>query len=141
VGAPPKKPYEDFPLSPRKDGRWCKRVCGTLHYFAGTGQEALDEWNRVKDDHYAGRPPRIKEGSTDVAGLVNAFLRHKRRRQDSGELAPITWSGYKSVGKLLTEFDPCRAIARSAPLRRVLEGPDRSESGVAVLRFQADHLR
>ena len=45
-----KKPYDGFPLTPRSDGRWCKRVAGTLHYFGRIqddpdGAKALEQFN------------------------------------------------------------------------------------------------
>ncbi len=98
------KPRRDFPLTPRGDGRWCKRVHGKLHYFAGTAEEALDEWLRVKDDLLAGREARPKEGCLELAELVNQFLHHKKQMLDSGELAERTWGGYESVGKMLLAF-------------------------------------
>jgi hypothetical protein len=54
-----KKPRRDFALKPRGDGRWCKRVHGKLRYFTGTAQEALDEWNRVKEHWLAGAKHRL----------------------------------------------------------------------------------
>ena len=100
----PKKPRPDFPLTPRGDGGWCKRVHGKLHYFTGTADEALDEWLRVKDDLLAGREARPKEGCLELAELVNAFLHHKKQMLDSGELAERTWGGYESVGKMPVTF-------------------------------------
>jgi integrase len=100
----PKKPRPDFPLTPRGDGRWCKRVHGKLRYITGTAQEALDEWNRVKDYWLAGREPPPKGGYLSLSDLVNEFLHHKKQRLDSGELAPRTWQGYEAVGKTLVAF-------------------------------------
>src|SRR4051812_2714826 len=72
--ARPNKPRHDFPLAPRGDGRWCKRVNGKLEYFTGTAKEALDEWIRVKDALMAGRPrPPIDDGRLTVGDLVNHF--------------------------------------------------------------------
>jgi len=31
--AAPEKPYPDFPLTPRRDGRWCKKILGKVHIF------------------------------------------------------------------------------------------------------------
>lgn len=60
AAALPQKPHPDFPLTPRADGRWCKRINGRLRYISGTADEALAEWLRVKDHWLAGRttPPK-----------------------------------------------------------------------------------
>jgi integrase len=71
-----KKPRKDFPLTPRGDGPWCKRVHSKLRYFTGTAQEALDEWNRVKDRWLAGREAPPRGGYLSLADLVNQFLHH-----------------------------------------------------------------
>ena len=44
-----KKPSKKFPLTPRGDGRWCKKIAGKLRYIKGNADEALAEWLRVKD--------------------------------------------------------------------------------------------
>jgi integrase len=101
----PKKPRKDFPLTPRGDGRWCKRVLGKFRYIkAATAQEALDEWLRVKDHWLAGREPPPKGGYLTLSDLVNQFLHHKKQRVDSGERAARTWQGYKAVGEMLVAF-------------------------------------
>src|SRR5436190_23519451 len=91
VVARPNKPRHDFPLTPRGDGRWCKRVRGKLHYFTGTAQEAIDEWRRVKDDLLAGRTPRPKHDSRPtIADVVNPFLAFKKSRMVGGEITSRT---------------------------------------------------
>lgn len=44
----PTKPYDDFPLTPRADGRWCKRINGKLELFIGDWKDAFDEYDRCK---------------------------------------------------------------------------------------------
>jgi len=97
------KPYPDFPLGLRADGRWQKRIRGKLYYFTGDAQEALAKYKDVSDDLHAGRRPRRKDGGLTVRDLCNQFLDAKKRRVDSGELAAITWQGY-----LIT----CRRLAK-----------------------------
>jgi len=91
----PRKPHPDFPLTPRGDGRWCKKIRGKLHYFTGTDDEALSEWLRVKDDLLAGRTPHPKDDERlTLALLCNRFLTDKKARIASGELDPKTWADY-----------------------------------------------
>lgn len=52
----PTKPYDDFPLTPRADGRWCKRINGKLELFIGDWKDAFDEYDRCKAALYAGLP-------------------------------------------------------------------------------------
>ncbi len=66
-----------------------KKVCGKVHYFTGTREEALNEWLRVKDDLLAGHGPREKTTAVTVKTLLNKFLSLKEdgfcriRRTDS----------------------------------------------------------
>ncbi|MBI3461841.1 MAG: integrase [Planctomycetes bacterium] len=89
------KPHPDYPLTPRGDGRWCKKVRGKLHYFTGNADEALAEWLRVKDDLLLGRrpPPKDDERLT-LSNALNAFLEAKKARVRSGELDGQTWADY-----------------------------------------------
>ena len=63
----PKKPTPDFPLTPRRDGRWVKKIRGKVHYF-GSGSdpdEALRDYLARKDYIYAGVDPEAASlGST-----------------------------------------------------------------------------
>lgn len=106
TGSASRKPHPDFPLTPRGDGRWCKKVKGEMKYFTGTAQEALDEWNRVKDDLLAGNAPRPKGNSIGLADLVNAFLHAKLQRTQgkTSEVSPRTWKRYEATGKAMVAF-------------------------------------
>jgi hypothetical protein len=123
-------------LNMRADGRWQKKVLGKIHYFSrGSEADALAEWERVKDDLLAGRTPPPKpvandaEASPDqatVGCLVNAFLKFKRLRVESGELSQRTWDRYAVTGELvIATFGRNRPIGELQPddfarLRNVL---------------------
>ena len=49
-GAKPEKPYPDFPLHARADGRWCKKILGQTHYFGWWREFRDGKYVRVKDD-------------------------------------------------------------------------------------------
>ncbi len=108
----PQKPSGAFPLSPRADGRWCKKLkvrdgdgwTWRMFYFSGAADEALAEYTRVKDDLIAGHEAPPKDGSTDVGELVNKFLHAKREKLDCDELAARTWKRYAITGAMLIEF-------------------------------------
>src|SRR5687767_14653805 len=65
------KPHKDFPLSPRADGRWAKKVKGKVHIFSGTADEALTVWLKEKDFIllHGRRPPAGSEDGFTVEDL------------------------------------------------------------------------
>lgn len=77
-------PSERFPVKPRRDGRFQKRIRGHLYYFGPIGTpdrtSAKAEYDLVKADLYAGRPPRAWMTGTDTAegmtvkDLCNRYL-------------------------------------------------------------------
>ena len=108
----PKKPHPDYPLSPRRDGRFAKKVRGVVHIFGGTAEEALTEWLRVKDDLLAGRTPRASGDGFTVRDLCNKFLTAKERQRDAGELSPHTFRDYQCATDLLiAQFGKTRLVA------------------------------
>lgn len=106
-----RKPHPDFPLTPRDDGRWCKKIRGKMHYFTGTSQEALDEWLRIKDDLLAGRTPRTKTDGLTIRDLCNRFLAAKQQLLHTGEITRLTWSDYKkTTDRLVAQFGLTRLV-------------------------------
>lgn len=111
--SPPRKssstglPRPDFPLRIHKGtGYWCKKVRGKVHYFGKVaddprGVAALEEYQRVKEDLYAGREPSPNTGDLTVETLAFKFLENKEALRDHGELNPRTYRDY---------FDTCRNI-------------------------------
>lgn len=138
-GRPP-KPYADFPLYAHPLGYWAKKIRGRIYYFGRWGRqvdgrmvrqpgdgwkEALAEYQRVRDDLYAGRPPRPPSDGLTVADLCNHFLTSKQRLLDSGEIVSRTFRDYHEVCGLLvrhlgreqlvenvtpTDFEQLRAV-------------------------------
>lgn len=124
----PSKPYPDFPLVPHPSGRWCKKIRGQVRYFGRWGrvvngclqrldgdgwQEALEEYQRQRDDLFSGREPRAKGASAGptVADLCNGFLLAKLRQRDASEITPRTFDEYKGVtDRLVAEFGKTRLV-------------------------------
>jgi len=55
----PTKPYASFPLTPRNNGQWCKKVRGKVHFF-GVWEDpdaALQRYLQLAADLHAGREP------------------------------------------------------------------------------------
>jgi hypothetical protein len=131
----PPKPYKDFPLTPHPAGYWCKTITARvdggrktkLHYFGRWGkivngkmvrlpgdgwQTALDEYERKRDDLYAGRKPRPEkiEGLT-VGYLREKFLTAKTRALDAGEITARTYAEYRATAdRLLAQFGADRRV-------------------------------
>ncbi len=94
----PTKPYLTYPLTPRADGRFQKKIRGKTHYF-GRGFDAdaaLKEFLEVRDDLEAGREPRRHrdDGGLTIRDLANRFLSDKQAAMNNGELSPLTFQAY-----------------------------------------------
>ena len=99
------KPYAEFPLTPRGDNRWCKRIKGQLHYFAGDWKDALAEYERQAPYLHDGiePPPKPDENALTLAGLLNHWLTHKRGLVDGGELSSRTFIDNHATAAILVE--------------------------------------
>jgi len=102
-GRPSGKPYPEFPLSRHATGRWVKKIRGKHYYFAGTWQEALAEYQRVRDDLYAGRKPRPDTDAVTVRYCCNAFLTERQQRVDSGDLSEQMHARYRLCCKRMVK--------------------------------------
>jgi integrase len=107
------RPHPDFPLTPRADGRWCKRIRGTLHYFGRDRDKALALYLDQQDALLAGRKP--KEAGTTIADLMNSFLYSKKLRVESGELSQRSWDDYKQT---------CEKVGASVGTWRAIDSLD-----------------
>lgn len=106
---PFRKPYEDFPLYPHRNGRWAKRVRGQIKYFGKcaddpSGEAALTKWLEQKDELLAGRTPRAKNDGLTIRDLCNHFLTSKQRLLDAGEITRRTWNDHKTTTDRLIGF-------------------------------------
>ena len=107
--ATPRKPYPDFPLTPRGDGRWQKKIAGRTHYFRGTAEEALAEYREMIEGRVGPRGRRVKD-------LLNELLTDKQRRVENGELSPRTWGTWKAgCDAVMEHFGPNRDVATIGP--------------------------
>ena len=100
----PRKPHPDFPLTPHRNGQWCKKVRGRVHYFGTNAREALNEWRRVKDDLLAGESPKPKDGYT-VADICNECLAYYAERRDDPQdkFTLRTWNDYKAAAESIVK--------------------------------------
>ena len=86
----PDKPYEDFPLTAHRNGQWCKKIRGKVHYFGSweDWEGSLATYQEQRDDLYAGRTPRPRAGGVTLADVMNAFLTSKELAGRDGRTHP-----------------------------------------------------
>lgn len=105
------KADKDLPLWQRKDGRWCRKIRGDVHYFGKDKEAALAKWANEKDDLLAGRTPRVKSDGLLLGDLAERFLNAKRLRVQSGELSPLTFNDYlQTCNRLVETFGKNRLV-------------------------------
>lgn len=104
---PRRNPIENFPLKPRKDGRFQKRINGLLYYFGADGDRpgAMREYEGVKEDLYAGRKPKVepdKPGgpiSMTMADVARRFLEDRKGLIEDG-----TWRQHRRALKRFAKW-------------------------------------
>ena len=107
----PRKPRANFPLTPRGDGRWCKKVKGIMYYFTGTAEEAEDEYLRRKANGMRDEP-RGRAGGPEVGELCNEFLTAKTRALRNREIAPVTFNDYHTTtDRIVAAFGKRRLVS------------------------------
>lgn len=101
--AKPKPPYVGFPLTLRRDGRYCKKINGQVYYFGRwpDWQEAIAEYEKQRDALHAGRPPRPVGGLT-LGQAIEHFLSFKQSCVQAGRLGQRSVLDYKRTCDLLT---------------------------------------
>ena len=147
----PRKPYPDYPLTPRVDGRWQKKIRGKVHYFTGTWEEALNSYLEQRDFLAAGLTPPDTDGVT-LEFICNDFLHFKKGRVDRGDLKQRTWDEYagscKRLVRVLGRTKPAAAVQAldfvsvRADMEKTL-GPTRVGNEInrirSVFKYAVDH--
>lgn len=109
----PRPKSEDFPLWQRKDGRWCRKIRGRVHYFGYDKEAARDEWLRVKDYLLAGRepPPKDAPEAVTLEVLVNEYLNSKAADVRAGEFAANSLqNAFLACEKIIAHFGRHRVV-------------------------------
>lgn len=109
------KPIERFPLTPRADGRFQKRINGHLFYFGRDGDRdaAIREYDRVKYDLYAGKRPRsvAEPGTVTLKAICNLFLDEQIAREKAGDISRGHLRDYEhALRRFLRRMTPARII-------------------------------
>ncbi len=92
------EPFPSFPLTAHRNGQWCKKIRGKVHYFGSVKngwQAALEKYEQEKVSLYAGRKPEREP--TQLRDILNAFHKRKEEQRDRGDLAARTFDEYKFV--------------------------------------------
>lgn len=101
----PKKPRPDFPLTAHRNGQWCKKIRGKIHYFGTDADAALTKYLDQKEDLQAGRQPPATTGGLTLADVVNSDLANADERLVAGKLSALSFRDYKWVGtQMLAHF-------------------------------------
>src|SRR5262245_1516551 len=114
--AKPERPI-DSPLFWHATGRWAKKIRGRLNYFGrGTHDDALAQYEAVKDHLHSGRTPRDEANGLTVYQLCDKFLTAKQAQRNTGELAPRSFTEYGETCKRLTKtFGKSRLVTDLRP--------------------------
>lgn len=129
------QPIERFPLKPRADGRYQKRIRNQLYYFVGaTRNEARAEYDLVKADLYAGRQPRLtaeQSSSIALADLGDQFLDEKEADKDAGRISEGWYADCEAAVRRFLAFKPKGGVKFKAVVWSAL----RREDLAAYARF------
>lgn len=107
---PTAKPYASFPLTPRSDGRFTKRVLGTLYTFGSKGdyKAALDEYLAIARPLHAGKSISeivpVKTSIATVRQLIGGYMDARKVDMLTGNLHVRTWADYQSILKDFGKF-------------------------------------
>jgi integrase len=96
-----KKPYKSFPLTPHRNGQFCKKIHGRIYYFGTVAdpERALANYHKHCEGLHSGQVTRIGRpvGSVTLRELANEFLNAAAARRDAGRLASRTFTDYHRV--------------------------------------------
>lgn len=109
------KPYPSFPLTPHRNGQFCKKIRGQIFYFGSIGdpEAALKRYHQHCDGLHSGRITEVNrdENAFTVRDLANHFLEAAEARCEAGELSPRTFADYyRDCERLVTFFGRERVV-------------------------------
>ena len=91
----PSKPSEDYPLTPHRNGQFCKKIKGKIHYFGTDPDKALTKYLAEKDYLQAGQAP--PQEFTTLGEILDAFMGAKTVAFETGEINARTLKEYEAV--------------------------------------------
>lgn len=114
----PEKPYPEFPLTAHRNGQWCRKIRGKVHFFGVWADHlaALKKHNAEYPYLKAGVPvPGKFEGPT-VKELIDDYLNHKAEEEAAGIITARWLKDLHSVGKaIVATIDKTRPVESLRP--------------------------
>lgn len=116
----PGKPYRTFPLTPHRNGQFCKKIRGQIFYFGSVKDPdaALRRYHEHCEGLHSGRIMEVtrSDDTLTVRDLVNRFLEAAEARKEAGELGARTFADYfRDCERLVSFFGrnhPVESITR-----------------------------
>lgn len=145
---PTAKPYKGFPLTPRADGRFVKRINGNLLTFGRRGEwrVALDEYLAIARAAHAGRPVQASAPTNvTVRQLVNRYLAVRLEDVGSGDLHLRTYADYRSIlltfGRFIGPATPATELGTAHVDRYAAHLRDKVKAGPRRFNAARAHIR
>lgn len=104
---PTAKPYPTFPLTPRRDGRFVKKIHGQQFVFGAGGdwKAAFAEYTRQAHALHAGRqPPTAVAEIVTVRQIANKYLDARNADVRAGTLHMGSWGHYRAALSRFVKF-------------------------------------
>lgn len=114
----PQKPWPKYPLTPHKNGQFCKKINGKIWYFGSDSDAALARYEAEVADIKAGRDPRQSQrhSGLTIADICHRFIDWKKSEVASGDLSSRTLDDYeRAVSALLKHYGDDRSVTSITP--------------------------
>jgi integrase len=101
------KPYPSFPLTPHRNGQFCKKIRGKIVYFGTVSDPdaALKKYHAHCDALHAGEITSVPRASSLTVGqLANYFLEQKIQQREAGRLEARTVADYRRACDAMVDF-------------------------------------
>ena len=102
------KPYPSFPLTPHRNGQWCKKIRGRLRYFGpwAYAKAAFENYNRQAADLHAGRQPSTTRPDDIPSGkdLGNHYLAAQAAKANQNLITGSYFNYCKKSVKAFVKF-------------------------------------
>jgi integrase len=111
----PGKPYKSFPLTPHRNGQFCKKIRGQIFYFGSVSdpEAALRRYHEHSAGLHSGQITEVKRGEDEftIRDLANRFLEAAEARKEAGELNARTFADYfRDCQRLIKFFGRNRTV-------------------------------
>jgi integrase len=109
------KPYKSFPLTPHRNGQFCKKIRGQIFYFGSVSdpEAALRRYHEHSAGLHSGQITEVKRGEDEftIRDLANRFLEAAEARKEAGELTARTFADYfRDCQRLIKFFGRNRSV-------------------------------